>query len=190
VNGGLQVRASFKGVVLASALVLFVGACAALQRITGRVATATVTLNDIAGAPRGTALLWQDLEGNVTIELRGLGLPPTTKGIHFHAVGRCDNEGAGQFATAGPHFNPEGRRHGLSSTDGPHAGDLPNITVRADGSVNVDITTGRVTLTDGSRSLFDADGAALIIHAQADDQLTDPAGNSGARIACGVVRLR
>jgi Cu-Zn family superoxide dismutase len=189
-NGRFPVRISSKALFFASALVVVAGACATLQRAVGSVATATVTLTDINGAPRGTALLSQDLEGNVTIELRAIGLPPTTKGIHFHTVGRCDNEGAGSFATAGAHFNPEGRRHGLSSADGPHAGDLPNITVRADGSVSMDLQTDRVTLTQGPRSLFDGDGSSLVIHAQADDQLTDPAGNSGARIACGVVRLR
>lgn len=166
------------------------GGCAVLQQARQQVATATVTFTDIAGAPRGTALLWQDLEGTVHVELRAVSLPPGTKGMHFHAVGRCDNEGQGQFATAGPHFNPEGRRHGLSSVDGPHAGDLPNILVRPDGTVSVELTTDRITLTDGPRTLLDSDGSALIIHAQQDDQLTDPAGNSGARIACGVIRVR
>lgn len=183
-------HASPKSLIYLSSAVLLLGGCATLQRLVGQVATATVTLNDINGAPRGTALLSQDIEGMVTIELRALGLPPTTKGIHFHAVGRCDNQGAGAFATAGSHFNPDGRRHGLSSTDGPHAGDLPNITVRSDGSVDVNLQTDRVTLTEGPRSLFDSDGSALVIHAQADDQITDPSGNSGARIACGVVQLR
>jgi superoxide dismutase, Cu-Zn family len=172
------------------ALALTAAGCATLQQATRQVATATVTLTDIGGSPRGTAVLWQDMEGTVNIELRAVSLPPGTKGIHFHAVGRCDNEGQGQFATAGPHFNPENTRHGLSSVDGPHAGDLPNILVRPDGTVNVNLTTDRVTLTEGPRSLLDEDGSALIIHAQADDQLTDPSGNSGARIACGVVRVR
>jgi superoxide dismutase, Cu-Zn family len=169
---------------------VFTSGCALFQLATDRVATATVTLTDISGAPRGTALLFQDLEGRVHMQLRGVGLPPGTKGIHFHAVGRCDNQGAGQFATAGPHYNPDARRHGLSSVDGPHAGDLPNILVAPDGSASADIVTDRVTLTSGPRSLIDDDGTALIIHAQPDDQLTDPSGNSGARIACGVVRIR
>jgi superoxide dismutase, Cu-Zn family len=176
--------------LIGACTILLVSGCALFQLASDRVATATVTLTDISGAPRGTALLFQDMAGSVHIQLRGVGLPPGTKGIHFHAVGRCDNEGAGQFATAGPHFNPDARRHGLSSVDGPHAGDLPNILVAADGSVSADIVTDRVTLTAGPRSLIDADGSALIIHAQPDDQLTDPSGNSGARIACGVVRMR
>lgn len=171
-------------------MVVVAGGCAALQQAIDRVATATVTLTDVGGSPRGTALLWQDIEGTVHVELRAVSLPPGTKGIHFHAVGRCDNEGAGQFATAGAHFNPENKRHGLSSVDGPHAGDLPNIVARPDGTVNVDFTTDRVTITSGPRSLLDADGSALIIHALPDDQLTDPSGSSGTRIACGVVRAR
>jgi Cu-Zn family superoxide dismutase len=169
---------------------LFTVGCATLQQAARTVATASVTLTDIGGAPRGTAVLRQDIEGIVYVQLRGVGLPPGTKGIHFHAVGRCDNEGGGSFATAGGHFNPESRRHGLSSVDGPHAGDMPNIVVGNDGTVSADLQTDRVTLTEGSRSLLDADGSALIIHAGPDDQITDPAGNSGARIACGVVRVR
>lgn len=171
-------------------VVAFLAACATLQQAARSVATATVTLTDISGSPRGTALLLQDIEGMVSIELRGIALPAGTKGIHLHAVGRCDNQGAGAFATAGPHYNPESKRHGLSSVDGPHAGDMPNIVVRDDGTVSADLQTDRVTLTEGPRSLFDADGSALIIHAGPDDQITDPSGNSGARIACGVVRSR
>ena len=171
-------------------VVALTAGCATLQRAARTVATATVTLTDISGSPRGTAVLWQDIEGMLFIQLRGITLPPGTRGIHFHAVGRCDNEGAGAFATAGPHYNPESRRHGLSSVDGPHAGDMPNIVVRDDGTVSADLQTDRVTLTEGPRSLFDADGSALIIHAGPDDQITDPSGNSGTRIACGVVRVR
>lgn len=171
-------------------LVAFTAGCATLQQAARSVATATVTLTDISGSPRGTAVLLQDIEGMVSVQLRGIALPPGTKGIHFHAVGRCDNQGEGAFATAGPHYNPESKRHGLSSVDGPHAGDMPNIVVRDDGTVNADLQTDRVTLTEGPRSLFDADASALIIHAGPDDQITDPSGNSGARIACGVVRSR
>ncbi len=177
-------------VIGVGAVVLAAAGCAALQQAARSVATATVTLTDIGGAPRGTAVLWQDMEGVVYVQVRGVALPPGTKGIHFHAVGRCDNEGAGAFATAGPHFNPDSRRHGLSSVDGPHAGDMPNIVVRDDGTVSADLQTDRVTLTEGPRSLFDEDGSALIIHAGPDDQITDPSGNSGSRIACGVVRVR
>ncbi|CAN5260136.1 superoxide dismutase family protein [soil metagenome] len=176
--------------IIGLAGVALTAGCATLQRAVSTVATATVTLTDVSGAPRGTAALRQDMEGIVYVQLRGVALPAGTKGIHFHAVGRCDNEGAGAFATAGPHFNPESKRHGLSSVDGPHAGDMPNIVVRDDGTVGADLQTDRVTLTEGSRSLFDADGSALIIHAGPDDQITDPSGNSGARIACGVVRVR
>ena len=92
------------------------------------------------------------------------------------------------FTTAGPHFNPAGRKHGLDGADGPHAGDLPNLEADKDGKAHYDVTTDRVTLGPGPASLFNADGTAVVIHAREDDQKTDPAGNSGDRLACGVVR--
>lgn len=99
----------------------------------------------------------------------------------------CDNAGDAAFSSAGGHFNPDSRRHGLSSPDGPHAGDMPNVEIRSNGTAETTIRSDRLTSTDGPRTVFDADGSALVIHALADDQVTDPSGNSGARIACGVV---
>ena len=107
-------------------------------------------------------------------------------GIHFHGVGKCD-AGTTPFASAGPHFNPDAKQHGLENANGPHAGDMPSVTVEANGSANVTLTTSRVTLGEGPRSLLDADGSAIVLHAAPDDQRTDPSGNSGARIACGVI---
>jgi Cu-Zn family superoxide dismutase len=109
-------------------------------------------------------------------------------GIHFHHAGRCDGP---DFASAGPHLNPAGARHGLQNPEGPHAGDLPNIAVNTAGEALVDVTSPRVTLDSSAPGgLFDADGTTVVIHALADDQRTDPAGNSGARIACAVVTRR
>ena len=101
------------------------------------------------------------------------GLPPGTHGMHVHAVGRCD---APDFASAGPHWNPTDRKHGLDNPDGHHSGDIANATIGADGRLFkvVEIPSGSM----------DADGFALVIHAAPDDNLTDPSGNSGARIAC------
>jgi len=114
------------------------------------------------------------------------GLPPGTHGIHFHDVGRCDPP---DFASAGAHLNPTGALHGLENPLGPHAGDLPNLTVNAAGEAVVDLTTARVTLdAEAQRGLFTGDGTAIVVHANADDQRTDPSGNSGDRIACGVVQ--
>ena len=159
-------------------------ACSALRTAADRVASASVDFADASGASRGTGLLWQDPLGVVHADLQLVGLPLGAHGIHFHAVGRCD----GDFTSAGAHYNPMNRKHGLSAPDGPHAGDAPNFTAGADGRARVQFTTDRVSLTAGAASLADSDGSAIVVHAMADDQVTDPSGNSGARIACGVVR--
>ena len=117
------------------------------------------------------------------------GLTPGRHGIHFHAVGNC--EGGSGFDSAGDHYSPaplDTRQHGLENPAGPHAGDLPNIVVGADSSGRLTAETDRLTLMPGGQSVFDADGTAIVIHAREDDQRTDPSGNSGDRVACGVVR--
>jgi Cu-Zn family superoxide dismutase len=105
-----------------------------------------------------------------------------------HAVGRCDPP---DFASAGPHWNPAARKHGMNNPAGPHAGDLPNVEVAANGVLGTTVTLPGATLVGGggaAGSLIDADGAALVLHGQADDYVTDPSGNSGPRIACAVLR--
>jgi Cu-Zn family superoxide dismutase len=146
---------------------------------------ASATLVDAGGRNVGTVQLAERPAGVVAVTGTLHDLPPGSHGIHFHAVGQCD--GATSFASAGAHFNPGARKHGLDSPEGPHAGDLPMVVVAADGRAALDMSTDRVTLGEGPASLFDADGSALVLHADRDDQRTDPSGNSGARIACGVV---
>ena len=163
-----------------------VAACAHVPGGTNKVAVAYATIAATNGDSRGTAELFQDPDMIVHVRLQLHDLPPGEHGIHFHAVGQCD--GSGAFATAGAHYNPIGRQHGLLNIGGPHAGDAPNFTVAADGKADVSFTTDRVSLTPGSTTLFDSDGSAIVIHAAADDQTSQPAGNSGARIACGAVR--
>ncbi|MEB3358951.1 MAG: superoxide dismutase family protein [Synechococcales bacterium] len=105
-------------------------------------------------------------------------------GFHIHEVGECNPP---DFMSAGSHFNPTGTAHGLLAPDGPHAGDLPNLWIEADGSADYSVTTNLISLVPGERNIFDADGSSLVIHATGDDYITDPAGNSGDRIACGVI---
>ena len=106
-------------------------------------------------------------------------------GIHMHSVGACDAMSA--FESAGGHFNPGNKRHGLFAADGPHAGDIEAITVDVAGQASFTANASRVTLSPGPNSLLDADGSAIVLHALPDDQRTDPGGNSGRRIACGVI---
>jgi superoxide dismutase, Cu-Zn family len=132
----------------------------------------------------GTAQISEEGEG-VRVAIQATNLPPGPKGFHFHETGRCDPP---DFQSAGGHFAPTGQQHGLENPQGPHAGDMSNLQVAADGTVDATIDNPRVTLREGEpNSLLDADGTALVIHAEEDDQRTDPTGNSGDRIACGVL---
>ena len=148
--------------------------------VSGPATTAVAELRTPAGAPAGSATAVATTDG-VRIEVAGVGLPPGPHGAHVHTVGRCD---APDFASALGHWNPAGTQHGTRNPQGPHAGDLPNLLIGTDGK-----GTLAITLPGGTyEGLMDADGAAFIIHAGADDLQSDPAGNSGGRIACGVFR--
>jgi len=118
------------------------------------------------------------------VRVAATGLPPGPHGAHLHAVGRCDPP---DFSSAGPHWNPTNRQHGTDNPAGPHMGDMPNLTAAQDGSGTIDFTVRGATMQGGQQALLDADGAALVIHADADDYRTDPSGNSGGRIACAVI---
>ena len=130
-----------------------------------------------------------DSDEGAVLRLTATGLPPGTHGVHIHDVGRCEGPG---FESAGPHWNPDDKQHGLHNPSGPHRGDLPNVSVGEDGKLEATMTVAGSNLK-GSRAhgfdniILDANGAALIIHAQADDFRTDPSGNSGERIACAVL---
>jgi superoxide dismutase, Cu-Zn family len=157
--------------------------CARMTQPSSPPITATAELKNAQGQGVGYATLSQVPDGvRVLIEARGL--PPGPHGVHIHAVGKCDPP---QFTSAGGHFNPEGKQHGFENPAGPHAGDLPNITIAADGTGRLESLNRDVRLDGGPHTLFDADGSAVVVHAGPDDFKTDPAGNSGARIACGVI---
>lgn len=146
-------------------------------------ATAHATLHGLDGKPVGTATLMQLPQG-VLVHVEVTGLPPGPHGFHVHAAGKCEPP----FTTAGPHFNPAGHKHGYANPDGWHAGDLPSLYVGKDGTGSADAFAHEATLDSGPNSLLGPSGSSLIIHAKADDYKTDPAGNSGDRIACGVVQ--
>ena len=128
---------------------------------------------------------FKETESGVELSAVANSLPPGIHGIHIHEVGKCE---APSFESAGAHFNPFKKQHGIENPAGPHAGDLPNITVNDEGEVQLNFVTPEFTLEKGKEnSLFDKDGSSIVIHEKADDYKTDPSGNSGARIACGVI---
>lgn len=171
-------------VVPAACAVFGVLAC---HNIGGRADSVLVTMRSAAGTQVGALTLTQGVSG-VHITGQIAQLSAGMHGVHFHQVARCDGA---DFASAGGHVNPTMRQHGLSNPAGPHQGDLPNIEAMRDGRAVIDITTSRVTLDNAAiTGLFDVDGSALVVHADADDQRTDPAGASGARFACGMIILR
>jgi Cu-Zn family superoxide dismutase len=146
-------------------------------------ATAKATIKDAQGQTLGDATLRETPNG-VLLSVNLQNVPAGTHAFHIHTTGLCE---APTFMSAGGHFAPGGTHHGLLAQAMPHAGDLPNLHVAADGKLSFEVLAANVTLAPGPRSLFDADGSALVLHAMADDYVTDPAGNAGARIACGTV---
>jgi Cu-Zn family superoxide dismutase len=150
----------------------------------GSTSTAKATLVNNQGKKVGQATLTETPKG-VKIVMTVENLPPGVHAFHIHQNGVCTPP---DFKSAGGHFNPYGKQHGFLNPAGPHAGDLPNITVGPDGTAKVELLTKLVTLKSGAKnSLFPPGGTSLVIHAGADDYVTDPAGNAGPRIACGAI---
>ncbi|MGE5817471.1 MAG: superoxide dismutase family protein [Deltaproteobacteria bacterium] len=146
-------------------------------------AQAVADLKDKDGRSVGMAT-FRDATGGVLVSVEVKGLTPGLHAVHVHAVGKCEGPG---FTSAGGHFNPAQKKHGLKNPEGPHAGDMPNMYVAKDGTGRFEVLNDNISLKPGDRSVFDADGSALVIHAGVDDYITDPTGNAGDRAACGVI---
>lgn len=183
-----------RAILLSAALLLPLGACASLTENPAAAQPSTrapvgdfgeATLRNGAGDPIGRAVLTQGPTG-LLIRIEATGLTPGWHGVHIHTTGRCD----APFTSAGGHINhPTAVPHGLLNPDGPDDGDLPDIFADTEGRVNAEVFTSRarIAATGPGQWLWDADGAALVIHAGVDDHRTQPIGGAGARVACGVM---
>ena len=145
--------------------------------------TLVADVRDSAGMTMARANV-SEMGSGLQVRVEAMGMRPGAYGAHLHTTGRCD---APDFASAGPHWNPTGQQHGKNNPQGTHKGDLPNLTVGTDGRGSFEVTIPGASIGGGPNPLLDADGAAVVIHAGADDYRTDPSGNSGGRIACGVL---
>lgn len=170
-----------RSITLAAGLMLALGGCATTNSSEPvRIAGAWLARGD--GTALGTATIVEGHRGIATLLVSISGLSPGQHGIHLHAVGKCDGP---KFTSAGGHLNPFGKHHGMKNPAGKHLGDLPNLAVAADGTATLSYPLG-LSARAMQDQLFDADGTAIVVHAGPDDYATDPSGNSGGRVACGV----
>jgi len=166
--------------------VAFAAVIASIPAVASAAPAVTATLRDAQGKTIGIATL-TPADGGVRIGVTVSGVPPGLHGFHVHAVGKCEGP---DFKSAGGHFNPGSKEHGLENPKGAHAGDMPNLSVGPDGTGKRESLARGASLDAGPGSLFPDGGTAVVLHAAPDDMKSDPAGNAGARIACGVVERK
>jgi len=164
-------------------MTVIVSLCSAVAFGQAKAPMAKAELHNSQGQLVGIATFSEGVNG-VSVVAQVQNLPPGYHGFHIHEMGKCEPP---DFKSAGEHFNPQGTQHGLADPKGPHAGDLPSLLVAPDGVGMIVTLAPMVTLKDGKNSLFHSGGTALVIHSQPDDLTTNPSGESGSRIACGVI---
>lgn len=171
--------------MIALALPVLAAGCAVTQPHQSAPRRAEAVLRDANGQSAGRALVRTSADG-LWVDVQASGLTPGAHGLHVHAVGTCT---APDFASAGPHWNPAGHQHGRKNPNGAHAGDAPNLMADAKGRGRLKVWLSGA-LTGADHALLDGDGAAIVIHADPDDEMTDPSGKSGKRVLCGVLTAR
>lgn len=174
-----------KWIIPTACAVLMTG-CAGTMSGAGGSRAAVADLYDAAGKASGRAIVTESADG-LWLDVSASGITPGLHGLHVHAVGKCE---APEFMSATGHWNPSGHQHGRKNPKGAHAGDAPNLLAAASGKGRLRTWLGAGMISGGPTPLLDADGATVIVHAGPDDEMSDPAGNSGKRVLCGVLRPR
>lgn len=172
--------------IIPTACMVFMTGCAGTMTGGGTRGGAVADLYDATGKASGRAVVTESTDG-LWLDVSAFGITPGLHGLHVHAVGKCD---APDFMTATGHWNPSGHQHGRKNPKGAHAGDAPNLLANASGKGRLKTWLGAGVISGGAAALLDADGASVIVHAGPDDEMSDPAGNSGKRVLCGVLRAR
>ena len=180
----VKVKLEEKMVLRSSVIVILLALAVGANDLWAESKMGIAELINAQGKKVGKATFVEGKDG-VEIAIEVYGIPQGLHGFHIHSVGKCETP---DFKTAGGHFNPYARKHGLKNPDGSHSGDMPNLLIGPSGNSSAIVLVPLVTLGEGKNSLFQSEGTSIVIHAGEDDQMTDPSGNSGDRIACGIIK--